>query len=397
MSPPDAKDATVQHLDAIEEHIRSLVVIPSEAAMTAIALWVAHTWTLEAADATPYIVLLSPERRSGKTLLLEVLEGIVRAPWRVASSSEAAMFRKIATTAPTLLLDEIDTIFSKQTSERTEALRAILNAGNRRGSAVARCVGQGAELRVVDFTVYCAKLLAGIDNQGLPDTIRDRAIEIRMQRKAPGEVVRRYRRREVEPEARAISARLSEWAPGAVGVLRGATPELPDELNDRAADAWEPLFAIADLAGWGDRARLAAIELSDQAGTDEAAFGTRLLGKLRELLGTRHAIPTSEILEAVNADEDLPFGAWRGGVGLDGRGLAKLLKPYGISPRTVKLSDGATAKGYHADAVLEQAFTRYLPTISAGASPAAPAAPGDVGDGGDASGGMGASDAGGEW
>jgi hypothetical protein len=56
----------------------------------------------------------------------------------------------------------------------------MLNAGKRPGASVARCVGDGAKQSVVDFTVYCPKLLAGIDTGRLPDTISGRAIKIEM-------------------------------------------------------------------------------------------------------------------------------------------------------------------------------------------------------------------------
>ncbi len=93
--------------------------------------------------------------------------------------------------------------------------------------------------------------------------------------------------------------------------LRDAIPELPDELGDRQADAWEPLLAIADLAGgdWGDRARSAAIELSATADGDEIGRGTQLLVGIRGALDGREVITTAELLEAINADDELPFGA----------------------------------------------------------------------------------------
>src|SRR5205823_4148061 len=120
-----------------------------------------HTYAIDAAYATPYVLILSPEKRSGKTRLIEVLAELVREPWSVVGASEAALFRRLAERRPTLLLDEIDAVFGSAT-ERTEPVRAILNAGNRRGATVARCVGQGRVQQVEDFAVYSAKVLAGI-------------------------------------------------------------------------------------------------------------------------------------------------------------------------------------------------------------------------------------------
>jgi Protein of unknown function (DUF3631) len=143
-------------------------------------------------------------------------------------------------------------------------LRAILNAGNRPGASVARCVGDGAKQSVVDFSVYCPKLLAGIDTGRLPDTISDRAIKLEMKRKTTGEAVERFYLRDVEPIADPLRDRLAAWALSNMQQLADARPELPGELDDRAGEAWEPLFAISDLAGtvWPSRARAAALALS---------------------------------------------------------------------------------------------------------------------------------------
>jgi hypothetical protein len=371
----DLRRVTAELLERVRAFLRAYVVLPSDDAAEALSLWVLHSWALEAAEVTPYLIVLSPERRSGKTLLLELLRLLVRKPWHLASASEAAMFRKITNDRPTLLLDEVDAIFGPASTDRTEALRAVLNAGNRRGSSVARCVGKGAEQDVVDFEVFCAKLLAGIDTGRLPDTIRDRGVELRMKRKAAGEEVQRFRRRDVEPLARDLTLVLEAWAATAVDVLRDARPDLPDELNDRTADAWEPLLAIADLAGTGDRARTASLVLAGQADVDETSHGTRLLAKLRELMqSSGSAVTSAALVHSANSDMELPFGGWRNGKGIDARGVARLLKPYGLQPKTVRAADGTTPKGYALDAAVEEAFARYLPLYPSGSATSATSA-----------------------
>jgi hypothetical protein len=355
LTPPE----TGELLDAIAAAVEQYVILPSRHATAAVALWVAHTWALDGAHATPYLLVLSPERRSGKTRLLEVLELLVRSPWRIASASEAAMFRKINEHKPTLLLDEIDAIFGSAT-ERTEPLRAVLNAGNRPGSSVARCVGEGAKQEVVDFEVYCPKLLAGIDTGRVPDTITDRSIRIAMKRKTTDEQAAAFRHRYAAAETNGLRASAEAWGNQRAEGLLEADPELPGGLNDRAGEAWEPLFAIADLAGgeWPARARAAAVALIDDD-ADEPGHGARLLAALRNIYADTDGLATTTILEEVNADEELPFGGWRHGEGLDPRGLARLLKPYGIKRRTIRLGD-QTAKGYKREQ-FEEAWARYLP------------------------------------
>ncbi len=345
-------------LEQVSEFIRRFVVLPSDAATTALALFVLHTWTIEAAEATAYIVVISAEKGSGKTRVLEVLGYLVREPWHTAGVSEAALFRKIEQDEPCLLLDEIDAIFGSNL-ERTEPLRAALNAGNRRGGRVTRCVPPKMELG--EFSVFSPKALAGIDTGRLPDTIRDRSVILHMKRRRAGEEVERLRHRNVAPEAEPLTDSLRAWAEAASPILRTANPELPDELSDRAADGWEPLLAIADLAGeeWATWARQAAVILSAPGDEDELALGPLLLAGIRRAVDGRQAISTADLLLSINADEELPFGAWNEGRGVEARRLARLLKPYGIKPKSIRMGDG-TPKGYALED-LQDAFARYLP------------------------------------
>ncbi len=310
----------------------------------------------------------SAEKRCGKSRLLETLELLVASAWRVSSVSEAALFRKISQDHPTLLLDEVDAIFGAAT-ERTEPLRAILNAGNRRGSKVARCVGDGSRQRVEDFDVFGPKALAGIDTGRLPDTIADRAIVVTLSRKASDEPVRRFRHVDADRDADPIRRALSEWAEAHVHELGAVRPEEPAGLDDRAAEAWEPLLAIAEGAGrdWSAKARAAASSLSGGESRQEASLGVKLLAAIREATFGRTSISTADLLAAINADEELPFGAWSDGKGLDARGLARKLKPFDIKPRTVRVG-GVTSKGYRVEQ-LEDAWRRYLPVTRIRASP----------------------------
>jgi hypothetical protein len=233
-------------LDDVVRFLRRFVVL-SESQADAIALWIVHTYAIEAADTTPYLSVVSAEKRSGKTRLLEVLELLVCSPLPTANISDAALFRAIAELSPTLLFDEVDAIFGAKARER-EDLRGLLNAGYRRG-ALARRMGGPRMTTLEAFPVFCPKALAGIGD--LPDTITDRAIRIQLERKTRDERIERFRRREVEAEAELLRMRLADWLEPQVDELQAARPQLPDELDDRAQDIWEPLLAIADLAASG--------------------------------------------------------------------------------------------------------------------------------------------------
>jgi hypothetical protein len=165
-------------LDAVCAFLTRFIVFSYEAQPFAIALWVAHAWALEAFDYTPYLHIASAEKQCGKTRLLDCLELLTPKPWRAILPSEAVLFRTIERDRPTLLLDELDGVFSNSKDERKEALRSLLNAGFEEKARIPRCVGQGTNQEVKNFAVFCAKALAGIGK--LPDTIRDRSVPIQL-------------------------------------------------------------------------------------------------------------------------------------------------------------------------------------------------------------------------
>jgi hypothetical protein len=350
-------------LEEVVQFIRSYVVVTTIQAH-ALALWVLHTHAFDVAEVSPYLAVLSPEKRCGKTLLLRVLDLLVRDPWRVISPSESVVYRKIEQDRPTLLLDEVDAIFSNGKGDY-EGLRAILNAGNEPDTHVPRCGGANRD-KLHEFAVFCPKVLAGIGK--LPETIDDRSIRILMKRKAAGETVERFRRREARERAEPLRKFLSEWAVPFQAELEQARPDLPDELDDRAADGWEPLLAIADLAGdeWPDRAREAARELSSDGEVDDGSIGVRLLADIQSVFEIDR-IPTAELLERLNALDEAPWGDWYGKP-LSSRALAKLLKPYGIRSRTIRLESGETPKGFLREQFAD-VWSRYLPESATSATP----------------------------
>src|SRR5215469_4967765 len=129
----------------LTKFIRSYVVM-TEAQTLTVALWAIHTHCFYAFQQTPYLAVTSPEKQCGKSRLLEVVNLLVHEPWMAVMPSEAVLYRKIHLSAPTLLLDEVDTIFNVSTGDRYEGHRAVLNAGHRAGMRVPRCVGQNGTM-----------------------------------------------------------------------------------------------------------------------------------------------------------------------------------------------------------------------------------------------------------
>ncbi len=349
-------------LDSLSTFVRRYVAMsPSQAAV--VALWTVHAHAIDVAETTPYLAVTSAEKRSGKSRLLEVLALLVARPLSTANVSDAALFRSIGESRPpTLLFDEVDATFGPKARDR-EDLRALLNAGYRRGATVLRCVGDGSKQKVESYPVFGAKVLAGIGK--LPDTIADRSVPIRLERRSPGESVERFRRRDAEAQAGDLRESVERFAAASAEQLRDARPELPDALDDRAQDVNEPLLAIADWAGgpWPGRARRALIELYGAREPDDESSGVRLLADIRRVFDDRGAdrISSADLLAALHALCEAPWSEWYGKP-LTTRGLSKLLRVYGIQTRDVRLEhgDGRKAKGFHRDQ-LDSAWSRYVP------------------------------------
>ena len=161
---------------------------------------------------------------------------------------------------PTLLYDEIDTVFGAKAKEH-EDVRGLLNAGYERGAKTYRCLVRGnGQVELEGIEAYCAVALAGIG--WLPDTILSRSIVVRMRRRASDEHVEQFRRRLISKDAGRIYDAVETWAQAQPSRILD-WPDLPPEVTDRAAEIWEPLLWIADLIGgeWPSRARAAAVAL----------------------------------------------------------------------------------------------------------------------------------------
>ena len=356
-----AESLIAEPLDDVVAFVRRYVVLSREHA-TAVALWTVHTHSVDALGITPYLAITSAEKSSGKTLLLEVLELLVAKPWLTGSVSAATLARKIHQVRPTLLLDESDAAF-KGDREYAETLRGVLNSGFKASGSYSRCVGaNGTNLKVEDFKTFCAKAIAGIGQ--LPDTVADRSIRIRLQKKLASERVERKRERTIAAEAAPLRERLERWAEENDERLARLDLAPLDELGDRAADIWEPLLGIAYVAGqkWFVRARAAAVVLSGRDAVDDESLGVQLLADVRTIFDDRgiDKLASATLGEALAEIEESPWGEWHGKP-ITAHGVARLLKRFEVRPRTVRFDDDTTAKGYHREQ-FEDLWARYLPT-----------------------------------
>jgi putative DNA primase/helicase len=353
-------------LDAVAAVIRRFVVLDPEQADAA-ALWVVHTYLTEASEVSPLAIINAPERACAKTLFQTVLGKLVYRPLPASNASLSALFRSVERWHPTILVDEADTFF-KENAE----LHGMINAGYKRGGYILRSEASGDNFEPRMFSVYGAKSIAGISlERHLPDSTLSRGIVFGMRRKLPHESVERLRTADPAGFDR-LASQIARFALDHEHRLRVASPKLPEALNDREQDNWEPLFAIAECAGphWIERATAAALKLSG-AGEVVASTGNELLADIKEIFDGIEAdrikgarikgdrIKTVELLEKLTADDEKAWATYNRGRPMTPRQLAKMLDAYGIKPKTVRMAEKDTPKGYD-QSQFEDAFARYL-------------------------------------
>jgi len=366
----DADDEPVdgaELLDDLHDAFRRYVAFPDRHSSVAATLWTAATHCLPAFECAPRLVATSPEKRCGKSRLLDIIGGTCHDPLITVNATVAAIFRSIGVVVgseggdagvvahpPTLVIDEADTIFgSKKVADQHEDLRALLNAGHQRGRPALRCVGP-AQLPT-KFNTFCMAAIAGIGR--LPDTITDRAVNLSMRRRAADEVVAQFRSRRDGPKLSALRDRLAAWAAPRIDSIGAAQPDMP--VEDRAADTWEPLIAVADAAGghWPATARAACTALVAGAAeydADSGSLAVKLLADIRSVFADQGApfLSSADLVSALRKVEESPWDDFD----LNARKLARHLRQFGIKPGRAERN---TVRGYAVDAFAD-AFGRYV-------------------------------------
>ena len=201
----------------------------------------------------------------------------------------------------------------------------------------------------------------------LADTLEDRSIIITLQRKPKTAAVERLRKRDSE-EFATLRRKAARWAADNLDKLTDPEPAIPDALNDRAADNWRPLLAIADLAGgdWPRRARDAACLLSGEH--DDSAVNVGMLADIRTAFGDRDEMKSADLVAALVADPERPWAEWARGKPLTQKQLAGLTQAI-----RHHLGDGAPrrephGKGYKR-ARFEEAWAAYCSGQNASLGP----------------------------
>ncbi|MDA0768253.1 MAG: DUF3631 domain-containing protein [Verrucomicrobia bacterium] len=335
-------------VEEIENRIERHLIVSHDSRL-AVALWVAGAYVYDSFRIFPRVVIHSPEKRCGKSTLMEMLQAMVPRAILASNVSPAAVFRVIEKYHPTLLIDEADSFLRDN-----EPLRGVINSSHSKATAhVLRCEGDQHTVR--KFSTWAPIVLAGI--QQVADTIMDRSLVVELQRKGHGETVERL------PVGLAeallpLRRKLTRWGLEHGNLLRTASPQFPESNNDRAEDNWFPLFALADFMGGEWPMRTTAAFLSAVGQVEEETTGTMLLSDVRAIFKARGVdrIWSCDLVNDLNDMEERPWGNWRGG--FTARVLSNMLKGYKIYSADIRMD--RVKKGYQLSKCRE-AFTRYLP------------------------------------
>jgi hypothetical protein len=376
--PVNAADLLAAVIDEVERYVATL----GNRAIV-VALWIMFTWVHDACTHSPLLLVWSPEADSGKTTLLSVISYLAWRPIKSVNITGPMLYRSIEKWHPTLVIDEADTAFKDN-----DDLRQVMNSGWTRGDGVIRGNPETHDPHV--FSTFAPKTI-GMKGRNLIDTTLSRTIEIVMKPKLADEEVSDFQHAD-EPMLADLRSMLARWAADNIEDLRKAKPEVPPGFNNRLRMNWWPLFAIANLAGMGEKAWEAALAIEQRKDVDPSMrikVLADILGIYNEELGAAaklkegepdaepeevDGILARELVQRLNDDDEKGWStAFKDGQPLTMNRLAWLLRGFGIRSEDIHKEEEPDrdlrgnelgrkhvhAKGYKWVRFFE-AWTRYL-------------------------------------
>lgn len=335
--------AGAELLDSLTtEFERFLWLPPHGAGLLAILTLYSYLW--ESFEWAPILAVTSPTPACGKGRVLDVLEKVVCRPWRTGNATVPVLFRIIEQNTPFCLIDEFDSV----DKDSRATIANILNQGFHVSGRVHRVEGDKIKA-AVEYRCFCPKVVACIRASTIGRATATRCINLRMQKKPRKTKLERFRKYD-GTECRSKCARWAMDNKSQVEALYRQGVRLPDELEDREQDIWEPLFTVAEAAGgdWPQHIRAAALHFCGQRmGGEVEDSGVAVLRAFRDYFteqGTDR-VSSEAICEWLNKQPDAGFDGWRDGKGMDQRALAKVLRPFDIQPQSVAIGR-ERPKGY---------------------------------------------------
>lgn len=359
---PSAVDG-IAVLDAMRARFEKHCRLPDHAS-NVLATWTLATWSLNAFDKFPFLRLHSATPGCGKSTVLDVLQRLCRRPFRADNVSPAVVYRLVDLTECSLLLDEAETAFANESSE---SLRGILNGGHTRMGAALRIVGENRDTPM-RFKTWGPKVFAHL--RQLPATVADRSLSITLIRARHDD---RPARIKDSPEWLELRRKALRWALDHLDAIRMESDiDPPDWLPNRIGDNWSPMLAVAHtLSPEHYEAILAAARAAvDAASASESQdTGIALLSDIRAVFEAKGGdrIGSCELLLALTSDTESRWAEFSHGKPLTARPMARILREFGITPKTVRVKSstgvGSTPRGYDKDQFVE-VWARYLPALS---------------------------------
>lgn len=339
-NPTIIPEADKDLLSDIKKFITRYVAMPNDDATLVLSIWTLHTWLFNAANVTPYLYVFSSEPGCGKTRLLEVMSCLSRNARRADDMTTPVMFKLIGRECPTLLKDEIDTIWS---GSRNESQRQLYNTGYRKGGSAWR--ERAGEL--TEFSTFCPKVLSGINNGFMPTTVRDRCIPIELHKRRDDQTIERFVENRVRSssEMEALLDRIAEFAEDFYADVSMMRPEPMIHLDDRQDEISEPLLAIGCVLGVEDELRTALTKLFATGNKTQPNPTQVIFRRIHTAFQGEPKIWSEELCAAV-------------GPMYTPKTLALWLEPYRIAPKNVRKGN-QVQRGYTIDQ-FEGAFQKYL-------------------------------------
>jgi hypothetical protein len=344
-------------LALLEEHTSTT---PEE--RLSIALWILHCWVFDQFVITPRLALLSPVKGCGKTTLLALIELLIPEGSRTDNTTAAAIYYNLDKRPRTvLLIDEADGLDLC----RDNVLRSVFNSGHRRGGSIDRFVG-GEPRR---YRTFAPLAIAAIGMLPLP--LLHRSVVITMQRSSA-------QLRRLDEASHVFNLARQGIRTWSATVQLAQDPDMPPALRNRAADNWRVLISIADSLGYGEDARAAAVALSADRLDEDA--GVALLTDIRTIFQARKVdrIASAALIEALVELDDGRWAEFRGVNDdrpprkLTQPQLAQLLRPFGISSRTIwpprRRPSDKSSRGY-LQSQFEKAWRAYCSTADTPTQP----------------------------
>jgi len=351
-------------LDRIDHFIRRFLILPNESDYTIVSLWIAHTYFTHKIKTTPRLAIISPEYGCGKSRVLEVLESLTFKGEKLDHHTRSYLMRTVDlireefSRSPTLLIDEIDSVFRKN-SEEGEATRAFANTGYRATGFYGITEGDSKKTPT-KFKTFAPMALAG-KGEVLPESVMTRAVIIRLQRRMGNEYIEDFLTDLVAFEAEELREELLGWSDYCAQEISTLNPDLP--VRDRDREVWLPLFIVAHLSdeAWIKRAEIALANIQEAKSDNTLPRERQLLSDIWKIFQgqEREKIKSAAIILGLIEMHDSEWDTYNFGKPINERALAKKLRTYGIKPAQIRFENGQGAKGYYRSEV-ESAVKRYL-------------------------------------